>query len=173
MKQIRSRKGMRILQRRTPTGRTAVHYAKQKPKQGGCARCGKRLAGIPRQIPSVFRKLTRSKRRISREYGGTLCAACVKALEKYRTRLEGGVAVKRDLTLEKYLPAGWYQKTVKATGVEALLGREEAVPAAAVETKKRRAPAGADAQAPEAAFEAEEAEKPKTAKKAKKPKAEE
>lgn len=95
------------MKKRTPRGRNVKRYVKQKPDQAVCGRCGRKLAGIPRVSPSVLKKMARGKRTVSRKFGGVLCASCVKDAEKYKARMEGGFAVKRDLTLEKFLPAGW------------------------------------------------------------------
>lgn len=109
MKQQKSKKGTRVLQKRTPKGNTVTHYEKEKPKASTCARCGSKLQGLPRALPSILKKLSRSKRQVGRKYGGTLCASCVKSLEKYKLRMEEEKgSIKRDLTIEKFLPNGWY-----------------------------------------------------------------
>ncbi len=108
MKQHKSKQGLRILFKRTPKGGNVKHYVKEKPDPASCSRCTGKLQGVPRDIPSVIRAMTRSKRRVNRKFGGVLCGNCVKDFEKYKARMESGYAVKRDLTLEKFLPAGWY-----------------------------------------------------------------
>lgn len=106
---IKSKKGTRITQTRTQKGGTSTHYSKQKPKPSSCARCSAKLQGVPNAVPSKRAKLTKSARSVSRKFGGVLCGKCVKDVEKYKTRIEGGVDVKRDLTAEKYLPTGWFK----------------------------------------------------------------
>lgn len=108
MKQPKSKKGLRILKLRTPKGKNVKHYVKEKPARASCARCSMKLQGVQRAIPSVLRAMTRSKRRVNRKFGGVLCGTCVKEVEKYKTRMECGYAVRRDLTIEKFLPTGWY-----------------------------------------------------------------
>jgi large subunit ribosomal protein L34e len=115
MKQKKSRQGLRILKKRTPKGRNVRHYVKQKPDQAMCTRCSARLQGIPREIPSVLRHMSRSQRTVSRKFGGVLCNTCVRESEKYKTRMEDGYAVKRDLTIEKFLPKGWFSSLPKKT----------------------------------------------------------
>jgi len=128
MKQQKSRKGTRIVKRRTPKGRTSIHYLKQKPKKATCARCRASLGGVPRAIPSRLKKMTRSQRRVSRKFGGVLCSKCVRVVEKYKARLEDGYVIKRDLTIEKYLPKGWYASlSVEAKGAERAEAVREAV----------------------------------------------
>ncbi len=115
MNKNKSKKGTRALQRRTPKGRNVTHYVKETPKQATCARCSGQLQGIPRLLPNLLKKLTRSQRSVSRKFGGVLCGNCVKETEKYKIRMESGYIVRRDLTIEKYLPAGWF----KSLGIEA------------------------------------------------------
>jgi len=115
MKQKKSRQGLRIVASRTPNGRNVKHYVKAKPAKATCTRCGAVLQGVPRAIPSKIRAMTRSKRRVNRKYGGVLCGKCVKDVEKYKTRMDGGYAVIRDLTVEKFLPAGWFASLPKTT----------------------------------------------------------
>jgi large subunit ribosomal protein L34e len=115
MKQKKSIQGLRILKRRTPKGRSVRHYDKEKPDQAICARCEARLQGLPRAIPSVLRHMTRSQRTVNRKFGGVLCNTCVRDVEKYKARMEVGYAVKRDLTIEKFLPEGWFAKLPKKT----------------------------------------------------------
>ncbi|MEM3565647.1 MAG: 50S ribosomal protein L34e [Candidatus Bathyarchaeia archaeon] len=69
-----------------PGGRTGVHFKREVPKGGGCARCGKPLAGVPRLLPYEARKLNKTKRSISRIYGGHLCHNCLKAALKQAAR---------------------------------------------------------------------------------------
>ncbi|MBN2517988.1 MAG: hypothetical protein JXB14_04015 [Candidatus Altiarchaeota archaeon] len=107
-RQIRSKTRFRRKKVRTPSGKTVTHYIHKKPKQASCARCSRRLSGVPREIPSKMGKMTRSERSVSREYGGVLCSKCVIQLEKYKTRIEAGLDIRRDLTVEKFLPLGWY-----------------------------------------------------------------
>ena len=112
-RQIKSRSRFRRKKVRTPSGKTVIHYVKKKPKKVGCTRCSRKLGGIPREIPSKIKKMTRSERTVSREYGGVLCSRCVIDLERYRTRVEEGVIIKRDLTIERFLPLGWYLEVSK------------------------------------------------------------
>lgn len=58
----------------------------RKPKKAKCAKCGKPLPGIPRVIPSVFKKLARTKRKPSRPYGGNLCSKCMREKIKKKAR---------------------------------------------------------------------------------------
>jgi large subunit ribosomal protein L34e len=124
MKQQKSRKGTRTIKKRTPAGRTATHYTKKKPQQASCARCGSKLKGIARDTPNKLGKKTKSTKRVSRKYGGVLCNKCVKDIEKYRTRMEDGYIVKRDLTIEKFLPEGWH-KSLKKSKVESKAEEEK------------------------------------------------
>jgi len=129
MKQRKSKKGMRIIKQRTPTGKNVSRYLKQKPDRAICGRCSGKLAGVPRDSPNRVQKMARSARTVSRKFGGVLCHKCVKEVEKYKTRMESGFAVKRDLTLEKFLPSKWYaslpENVKKAAKIEAEAARAD------------------------------------------------
>ena len=114
---LRSRAKKRIM-RRTPGGRTALHFKEKKTSKKECARCGVVLAGMPSESVSKLRKLSKTEKAPTRPYSGTLCPKCVESLVSYRTRFEvkykypeyADMELARDLTLEKYLPRGWYNK---------------------------------------------------------------
>jgi len=78
----RSRSRRRVY-KRTPGGRTVVHYEKRKPKAARCAICGKPLGGVPRERPVELRKLAKTERRPERPYGGHICPSCLRKLYKY------------------------------------------------------------------------------------------
>lgn len=77
------RKRSRSLRRiyvKTPGGRTVVHYKRRKPKAAKCGKCGAVLKGIARERPYKMRKMAKSKKRVSRPYGGNLCSRCMMEL---------------------------------------------------------------------------------------------
>lgn len=69
---------LRKVFKRTPGGKTVVHYEKRKPKQHKCATCGKELVGIPRLRPTEMKNTPKTKKRPERPYGGYLCSSCVR-----------------------------------------------------------------------------------------------
>ncbi|MFB0501464.1 MAG: 50S ribosomal protein L34e [Candidatus Bathyarchaeia archaeon] len=71
---------------RLPGGRSKTHYKREKPSVSRCSRCGQPLSGVPRSTPSELRKLTASRRRLERVYGGQLCHNCVRGLLKQAVR---------------------------------------------------------------------------------------
>ncbi len=72
--------------RRTPGGRTVVHYERRKPSQAKCMICHKPLGGVPRLRPVKLRKLPRSSKRPERPYGGVICPRCLRKLLKATIR---------------------------------------------------------------------------------------
>lgn len=68
----RSRKRKKV---RTPGGRLAIHYFDERPGAPSCGLCGKPLHGIRVEKPS---KTSKSERTVSRAYGGTVCASCLR-----------------------------------------------------------------------------------------------
>lgn len=104
-------------------GRTIIHHGKKKPSKHKCGRCGRILPGMPCEIPSDIKKLKKSEKIPSRAYAGTLCADCVDLLVRYQTRFEvkfkyprfSDLEFRRDLTLERFLPTGWWQGISKGS----------------------------------------------------------
>merc|ERR1719327_1845798 len=64
---------------RTPGGRLVFQIVKKKAKGPACGDCGKRLIGLPRLRPIEYRRLKKRERRVSRAYGGSRCASCVRS----------------------------------------------------------------------------------------------
>ena len=73
--------------KKTPGGNTVLHYKRKKPSRHICAECGKQLHAVPRGRPYQIRKLSKSKRRPNRPYGGNLCTECVRRVFKQEARL--------------------------------------------------------------------------------------
>lgn len=67
---------MKKVKKRSPSGRVSVHVKREKPSIAKCANCKSLLHGIPRLNPSEIKKLSKSKRRPERPYGGYLCSNC-------------------------------------------------------------------------------------------------
>jgi len=107
----------------TPGGKQVTHYDRKKPGRNHCGRCGKALSGAPSGIPSKIRGMSRSQRAPKRPYGGVLCTGCVETLERYVTKFEikfnypefNDMELGRDLTIEKFLPKGWYEEMSKSS----------------------------------------------------------
>ncbi|HDH91637.1 MAG TPA: hypothetical protein ENF38_01660 [Candidatus Aenigmarchaeota archaeon] len=55
-----------------------------------CAICKKPLSGVPKQKPSLVRKLSKTEKRVNRPYGGYLCSRCMRKImrEKVRERFK-------------------------------------------------------------------------------------
>ncbi len=71
---------------RTPGDRTTIHYRRGKVEKASCAVCGKVLHGIPRDRGICLKRVSKSKKKVNRPYGGVLCPACLKEtlVEKIR-----------------------------------------------------------------------------------------
>ncbi|PKP53583.1 MAG: 50S ribosomal protein L34e [Candidatus Altiarchaeales archaeon HGW-Altiarchaeales-3] len=129
-RQLRSR-SKRRRSVRTPGGSVVIHYNKKKPNKHCCGRCKSELHGTPNDIPSRVRKMRKTERVPTRPYAGTLCGKCMHELMKYQTKFEikfnhdefSDMGFKRDLTIEKYLPRGWWQEMIggsaKVEGIKA------------------------------------------------------
>ena len=71
---------LRIVYRRTPGGRTVVHYRKRKPSRATCSKCGYILTAVPRERPHIMRKMPKTTKRPERPYGGILCSSCMRRM---------------------------------------------------------------------------------------------
>ena len=106
---------------RVPGGKTVMHYKAKKPSQHVCGRCKKILTGVPNAVPSELAKLSKTEKVPERPYGGALCTECTERLFRYKTRFEvkykypefSELEIKRDLTLERYLPTTWWENITK------------------------------------------------------------
>ena len=72
--------------RKTPGGKTVLRYKKKKPSKHQCAQCGKQLHSVPRGRPYQINKLSKSKKRPNRPYGGYLCSECARKVFKEEAR---------------------------------------------------------------------------------------
>jgi len=77
----------RRIQRRTPGGRTVVHYRKRKPSKAKCGSCGALLKGVPRERPYKMMRMAKTKKRPERPYGGVLCSRCMRSMFVKKARM--------------------------------------------------------------------------------------
>jgi len=69
---------LRRVSRKTPGGNKTLQHRKRKPSKAKCAQCGKLLPGVPRERPYKMMRLSKTKKRPERPYGGNLCSACMR-----------------------------------------------------------------------------------------------
>ncbi|MGC8974794.1 MAG: 50S ribosomal protein L34e [Thermoprotei archaeon] len=81
---VRARSLKRVW-RRTPGGKTVIHYRRFKLHIARCGVCGSRLGGIPTSV-SNLRKATKSSKRPERLFGGVLCPSCLSLALKLSAR---------------------------------------------------------------------------------------
>merc|ERR1711957_454048 len=65
-------------QLRTPGGKLAFQLLKKTAKGPHCGDCGSALIGLPRLRPVEYSRLVKREKRVSRAYGGSRCASCVR-----------------------------------------------------------------------------------------------
>jgi len=117
---LRSRSKKKV-HKRTPGGHTVLRHKGKKHGVKTCARCSKHLSGVPSDASSVIRNLSKSQKAPNRPYAGVLCQECVERLVAYTTRFEvknnypefSEMELQRDLTLERFLPKGWFASLSK------------------------------------------------------------
>ncbi|MCS7142269.1 MAG: 50S ribosomal protein L34e [Aigarchaeota archaeon] len=84
---LRTRSKMKVF-RRTPSGRTVVHYARRSYSLPRCGRCGTVIHGTDHR---TLTKGPKSRRSVERPYGGTLCHRCLGELIDAEVLNEWGV----------------------------------------------------------------------------------
>ncbi|MBU1199042.1 MAG: 50S ribosomal protein L34e [Nanoarchaeota archaeon] len=82
----RSRKLKRV-KKKVPGGATKLSYKKKTPKIHKCAECKKELKGIPRLKATKAKHVPKTKKKVSRLYGGFLCGTCARKKLKNQARL--------------------------------------------------------------------------------------
>jgi large subunit ribosomal protein L34e len=70
---------LRRIMKRTPGGVTRKFYVKRKSNQAHCSRCGTPLPGTPRASARQLQKMSATKKRPNRPFGGYFCTRCMRA----------------------------------------------------------------------------------------------
>mmetsp|Transcript_87048 Transcript_87048/g.120774 ORF Transcript_87048/g.120774 Transcript_87048/m.120774 type:complete len:118 (-) Transcript_87048:40-393(-) len=63
---------------KTPGGKLVVHYRKKAASGPSCGDCGVSIQGVPHLRPREYKQLSKRQKTVSRSYGGSRCASCVK-----------------------------------------------------------------------------------------------
>ena len=63
---------------KTPGGELVLHYMGKKGNGPSCGDCKKKLNGIPALRPSEYKRISKRQKNVSRAYGGSRCASCVR-----------------------------------------------------------------------------------------------
>eukprot|EP00179_Madagascaria_erythrocladioides_P028340 CAMPEP_0198340060 /NCGR_PEP_ID=MMETSP1450-20131203/42086_1 /TAXON_ID=753684 ORGANISM="Madagascaria erythrocladiodes, Strain CCMP3234" /NCGR_SAMPLE_ID=MMETSP1450 /ASSEMBLY_ACC=CAM_ASM_001115 /LENGTH=155 /DNA_ID=CAMNT_0044045021 /DNA_START=53 /DNA_END=520 /DNA_ORIENTATION=+ len=63
---------------KTPGGKLAVQYVAKKAAKAKCGDCGTALHGLPQFRPKQLKSVAKRHKTVSRAYGGSRCAACVR-----------------------------------------------------------------------------------------------
>ncbi|KAI8609174.1 60S ribosomal protein L34-B [Chytriomyces sp. MP71] len=63
---------------KTPGGKLVYQLVKKRTSAPKCGDCGDFLAGIPNLRPAEYARISKTKKSVSRAYGGSRCATCVR-----------------------------------------------------------------------------------------------
>jgi large subunit ribosomal protein L34e len=85
---------------RTPGGKLTVFYKTKTAKGPHCGDCGVSLPGLKHVRPKQLKNLKKRERTVSRAYGGSRCAVCVKQRIMRAFLIEEQKIVKK-VTMEK------------------------------------------------------------------------
>jgi large subunit ribosomal protein L34e len=69
---------LRRVKRKTPGGTTRMKYVKRSPSVAHCANCSAVLKGVVRARASKLHKMSKTKKRPKRPFGGVLCTKCTR-----------------------------------------------------------------------------------------------
>ncbi|KAI8924493.1 ribosomal protein L34Ae, partial [Entophlyctis helioformis] len=64
---------------KTPGGKLVVHYIHKKVAHPKCGDCGVALPGVPALRPVEFARISKRQKTVTRAYGGSRCATCVRS----------------------------------------------------------------------------------------------
>lgn len=78
-KNQRSRSMRRVFVK-TPGKRNILHFRKRKPSKAKCSDCFKVLKGIKNERPYKTKNLSKTKKSVSRPFGGNLCSRCMRKI---------------------------------------------------------------------------------------------
>jgi large subunit ribosomal protein L34e len=67
-------------------GGLTTHYKRAKVKAPNCTQCGRTIFGLPIKAPSKLARLSKSKKRPQRMFGGQLCHKCLQESLKRAAR---------------------------------------------------------------------------------------
>lgn len=94
--------------RRRPSGKAEAVYVRGKPGKHHCALCGAVLQGVPHsKTAAAVRKLSKTQRRPSALFAGTLCTKCRTIVVGEAALLNCGAKQQQDieLRLRKFVQA--------------------------------------------------------------------
>jgi len=86
---------------KTPGGKLVLHYMGKKGAGVKCgdSGCDKPIHGIPQLRPSEYARISKRQKRVSRAYGGSRCAMCV------RNRIVRAFLIEENKIVKKVLKA--------------------------------------------------------------------
>uniref|UniRef100_A0A7S4B274 Large ribosomal subunit protein eL34 n=1 Tax=Chrysotila carterae TaxID=13221 RepID=A0A7S4B274_CHRCT len=84
---------------KTPGGKLVLHYTGKKGKRPSCGDCKKPLSGIAMMRPSELKNVSKRQKTVTRAYGGSRCARCV------RTRIVRAFLIEERQLVKKVLKA--------------------------------------------------------------------
>ncbi|ORX44787.1 60S ribosomal protein L34-B [Hesseltinella vesiculosa] len=64
---------------KTPGSKLVYQYQKKPVKAPRCGDCGNNLAGVKALRPRQFATVTKTQKNVTRAYGGSRCATCVRS----------------------------------------------------------------------------------------------
>ncbi|KAF8495531.1 ribosomal protein L34e [Russula emetica] len=80
---------------KTPGGVLRYHHIKKLPTAPKCGDCGSKLSGVVALRPRQYATVSKTKKHVSRAYGGSRCGGCVRSRIVRAFLIEEAKVVKR------------------------------------------------------------------------------
>mmetsp|Transcript_31523 Transcript_31523/g.91364 ORF Transcript_31523/g.91364 Transcript_31523/m.91364 type:complete len:121 (-) Transcript_31523:132-494(-) len=90
---------------KTPGGRLGVQYISKLAKAPRCGDCKTKILGVPALRPKEYMRISKRQKTVSRAYGGSRCATCVRERIVRAFLIEEQKIVKRVLKSQSKKPA--------------------------------------------------------------------
>eukprot|EP00029_Vermamoeba_vermiformis_P003653 TRINITY_DN14192_c0_g1_i1.p1 TRINITY_DN14192_c0_g1~~TRINITY_DN14192_c0_g1_i1.p1 ORF type:complete len:118 (-),score=27.18 TRINITY_DN14192_c0_g1_i1:222-575(-) len=93
---------------KTPGGRLLYQYRTKTANGPKCGDCGTEIQGVPHLRPKAYSRVERKNKSVTRPYGGSRCAHCV------RERVVRAFLIEEQRIVKKLLKAQQAKKQTKA-----------------------------------------------------------
>ncbi|KAN0114372.1 ribosomal protein L34e [Russula decolorans] len=91
---------------KTPGGVLRYHHIKKLPTAPKCGDCGSKLSGVVALRPRQYATVSKTKKHVSRAYGGSRCGGCVRARIVRAFLIEEAKVVKRVIKSQQKAAGG-------------------------------------------------------------------
>ncbi|KAI0251530.1 ribosomal protein L34e [Lactifluus subvellereus] len=91
---------------KTPGGVLRYHHIKKLPTAPKCGDCGAKLSGVVALRPREYATVSKTKKHVTRSYGGSRCGGCVRSRIVRAFLIEEAKVVKRVIKSQQKAASG-------------------------------------------------------------------